>query len=459
MPGFARREIVREGEIGIYHTWSRCVQRAFLCGYDPVTKTDFDHRRDWIKSLLKYQASVFAVDVGNYSLLSNHQHLIARTRPDIAARWSDEEVVWRWKLAWPSWVDGQWVREPTDEEIEELLAQPIKIPNLRANLSSLSWFMARWKEPIARMANREMNRSGHFYEQRFGSREIVDDPANLCCNVYLDLNQIKAGMAGSLEDCHCSAIQDRLQAWREEEARASVETFHANDPQEFSLEVGDVEQLLADCFLAPIGDQDPPMPAKTPSQTIVSGSSVDAPDPEGSKSSTESTSSKLDELVLPEPVVERPADASDLAENIATANFATTAGPRSSARVRTDQSSIRPVPTRKIHNRLQSHRRHRASDHRYLGLPQHQYLEIVRWTAERTLEKRADEEKPHSPPDNVTQILRRWGIAPDMWCEVIDKFASWFRRAVGHTDNLAAPIQRANKRWLQGIRPCRQVFT
>ena len=92
MPGNARRKIVREGEIGIYHTWSRCVQKAFLCGHDPETDTDFDYRRVWIKSLLAYQASVFAVDVGNYSVLSNHQHLIARTRPDIAAQWSDEEV-------------------------------------------------------------------------------------------------------------------------------------------------------------------------------------------------------------------------------------------------------------------------------------------------------------------------------------------------------------------------------
>ncbi len=83
MPGYARKEIVREREIGVYHTWSRCVQRAFLCGLDPEIDIDFDdYRRDWIKSLLEYQARVFAVDVGNYSVLSNHQHLIVRTRSD-----------------------------------------------------------------------------------------------------------------------------------------------------------------------------------------------------------------------------------------------------------------------------------------------------------------------------------------------------------------------------------------
>ena len=55
MPGHARRDIVRQGQIGVYHTWSRCVQRAHLCGEDPVTRNNFEHRRDWIKTLLEYQ--------------------------------------------------------------------------------------------------------------------------------------------------------------------------------------------------------------------------------------------------------------------------------------------------------------------------------------------------------------------------------------------------------------------
>ena len=160
MPGSARKDIVREGEIGIYHTWSRCVQRAALCGDDPYSGQNYDHRRQWIKKLLEYQASIFAVDIGNYSILSNHQHLICRTRPDIVETWSDEEVAWRWKMAWPRWQDGQWIREPTDEEVEEVLAQTERIPVLRRNLASLSWFHARWKEPIAKLANAESDKRG-----------------------------------------------------------------------------------------------------------------------------------------------------------------------------------------------------------------------------------------------------------------------------------------------------------
>ena len=145
MTGCARKEIVREGEIGTYHCWSKCTQRAFLCGYDRETGIDFDYRREWIESLLQYQAGVFAIDVGNFNVLSNHAHLIARTRPDLVAGWSDEEVARRWKWAWPEFVDGTWAREVSDQEIEELLQQADRIQRIRRNLSSLSWFMARTK--------------------------------------------------------------------------------------------------------------------------------------------------------------------------------------------------------------------------------------------------------------------------------------------------------------------------
>ena len=143
MPGAPRKDVVREGEIGVYHTWSRCVQRAFLCGIDPLTGINYDYRRCWTESLIKYQTSVFCVEVGNYTILSNHLHLICRTRPDLVQSLSDQEVAWRWKMAWPQWNGEAWTRDPTDLEIKEILLQPEKLIKIRQALGSLSWFMAR----------------------------------------------------------------------------------------------------------------------------------------------------------------------------------------------------------------------------------------------------------------------------------------------------------------------------
>ena len=95
MPSCPRSEIVREGEVGVYHCWSRCVRRAFLCGNDPVTGKDFEHRRDWISQFEERLAGLFAIDVAFHNEMSNHMHLILRARPDVVAQWSDKEVARR----------------------------------------------------------------------------------------------------------------------------------------------------------------------------------------------------------------------------------------------------------------------------------------------------------------------------------------------------------------------------
>jgi D-inositol-3-phosphate glycosyltransferase len=53
--------------------------------------------------------------------------------------------------------------------------------------------------------------------------------------VYLDLNQVKAGTARSLEESACSAICDRLSAWRQRETQASLEEFRASNGLRYDL--------------------------------------------------------------------------------------------------------------------------------------------------------------------------------------------------------------------------------
>ena len=87
-----RSQYVQEGQEGVYHCFTRCVRRAFLCGFDPQTGRDFSHRKSWLVDRLRFLASIFAIDVCAFAVMDTHCHYILRIRPDIVARWSDLEV-------------------------------------------------------------------------------------------------------------------------------------------------------------------------------------------------------------------------------------------------------------------------------------------------------------------------------------------------------------------------------
>jgi hypothetical protein len=44
--GYPRTMTVAPDEPGFYHCISRCVRRAWLCGDDPLSRRNFDHRRE-----------------------------------------------------------------------------------------------------------------------------------------------------------------------------------------------------------------------------------------------------------------------------------------------------------------------------------------------------------------------------------------------------------------------------
>ena len=208
-----RKQYVRDGEIGVYHCTTRCVRRAFLSGYDQYSSRDYSHRKAWIEDRLQQLASIFAVDVSTFSVMSNHYHVTVRTRPDIVASWPDSEVARRWLTLCPVRYRSKKNAHTTIEDHIIALAHcPDRIAELRKRLSSLSWFMANLNEFIARSANKEDNVKGRFWESRFKCEVLLDYPSIAACMVYVDLNPIRAGIADSPENSSFTGIQHRLLA-------------------------------------------------------------------------------------------------------------------------------------------------------------------------------------------------------------------------------------------------------
>ena len=213
MASYSRRKLLGERRIADFHCWNRCVRRAFLCGQDPLSRKDLSHRRDWIVNREQQLAALFAIEVTFHTEMSNHLHLVLRTRPDIAKRWSAEEVARRWltitRLAKCLSDD---LPQPTPEQVQELVQNKKRIQKLRRRLSKISWFMGILCENIARRANAEDDCTGRFFESRFKCRECVDDAGKLLCGLYVDLNPLKAGEATSPETARYSSAYQRILA-------------------------------------------------------------------------------------------------------------------------------------------------------------------------------------------------------------------------------------------------------
>src|SRR5512139_371186 len=215
--GLPRSSYVNDDEVGVYHCFTRCVRRAFLSGFDPVSGRDYSHRKSWIVGRLRFLAGIFAIEVCAYAVMENHNHTVLRNRPDIVQTWSDREVAIRWLTLFPNYnCKKDTVEQPTEQQISALAENTERIAVLRKRLSSISWFMGRLNEFIARAANKEDNVKGRFWESRFKCQALLDEAAIAACMVYVDLNPIRAGLAPTPEQSDFTSIQERIRAWQNE---------------------------------------------------------------------------------------------------------------------------------------------------------------------------------------------------------------------------------------------------
>ncbi|WP_044302688.1 transposase [Rhodopirellula sallentina] len=211
MPRPQRCEQFGSSEVCIVHVVQRCVRRAFLAGIDHATGKDYSFRKEWIRRRMEALASVFAVDVLSYAVMSNHMHQILRNRPDVCAQWSDEEVAIRWLRVFPGRRLEEHLAEPTENDVKTLVRDKERLAEVRQRLSDISWFMRALAEPIARMANKQDECTGRFWEGRFKAQRIVDEAGLLACSMYVDLNPVRAAIAETPEECVHTSAYDRIE--------------------------------------------------------------------------------------------------------------------------------------------------------------------------------------------------------------------------------------------------------
>lgn len=241
----ARSQLIDLEVTRYYHCISRCVRRAMLCG------EGFEHRKLWIEQRLEQLAQQFAVSVCGFSVMDNHLHTLCRLDPGVADAWSDEEVVRRWIAVYPPRTldvdDPAIVQMWVDHECQD----KAKVARYRQRLQDLGWFMKALKEPLARMANKEDDCKGTFWESRYKSIAILDEEALLATCAYIDLNPVAAGIAATPETSDHTSIKQRVSHARDVGAIESVRNSAGKSVAGTAIE-GDFEQSH---WLCPIQDR------------------------------------------------------------------------------------------------------------------------------------------------------------------------------------------------------------
>ena len=182
MARLARAEVFDPSEVAVLHLCARVVRRCFLFGVDPVTGKNHDHRKIWIEEQLKLLSANFGIDLLAFAILSNHFHLILRSRPDVVETWDDSEVARRWLMLCPKRKKpDKSPEEPNEFELNSIRNEPDKLATIRKRLSDVAWWMRLLCQNFGTRANQEDKEVGKFSQGRYRAVRILDEETLLAC--------------------------------------------------------------------------------------------------------------------------------------------------------------------------------------------------------------------------------------------------------------------------------------
>jgi hypothetical protein len=176
-------------ESGSYHIISRTVGGEILF---------HDQEKEFFLNLLERLAAGFFVQVHTFAILGNHFHLLVTNLETEADQASKEELVRRYRRMF-----GKFAEPPPgvyDSSGELIPDEDGGIERLRYRLSSVSCFVQELKQTFSRWYNKNNNRKGYLWGDRFKSVLMGSGDAQVICSAYIDLNAVRANLCQCPED-------------------------------------------------------------------------------------------------------------------------------------------------------------------------------------------------------------------------------------------------------------------
>ena len=219
-----------KGNEAIYHIISKTALDGFIIG---------DVEKEYLFNLIKRLSAVFMTEIFGFCIMGNHFHLLVKMKNP--GDYSDDEIM---GMVRRHYQDNK--RQVTDGQISFY----------REKLSNLSEYVKEIKQRFARYYNKQNNRSGYFWGDRFKSVIVEDGDTLINCLAYIDLNPVRANMVEKPEDYRWSSIGYHVQTGNKDGFLSTdfglnsygdmTEAERLKDYREFVYEKGTLEVVKGD---------------------------------------------------------------------------------------------------------------------------------------------------------------------------------------------------------------------
>ncbi len=135
------------------------------------------HRRQRIEDKLLELATVFAIDLYTYSVMHNHYHVVLLIDKSKANSWDVLEVMELWHLLFSGTLYNQELLTAAGKTNFD-----VSIVLWRERLMDISWLMRIINGGIARMANRDDDSKGRFWEGPFSIQLLFNEKTLAACS-------------------------------------------------------------------------------------------------------------------------------------------------------------------------------------------------------------------------------------------------------------------------------------
>ena len=186
--GRPKRSWISE-DVGSYHLISRVTGKEILL---------HDHEKEHFLKLLERFASGFFVKIHGFCILGTHFHILATNSEKEAHNATKDQLIQRYRL-----IYGENAEPP--EGIHDHAGNFFPdddggVQRLRRRLGSISRFVQELKQTFSRWYNKNHDRRGYFWSDRFKSVITGIGEAQIVCSAYIDLNPVRANLVQRPED-------------------------------------------------------------------------------------------------------------------------------------------------------------------------------------------------------------------------------------------------------------------